>query len=209
MSNPNSPFGFDSVGWNRGGPPNTSGVIQRPIQASYASNVCKGDAVYIAHGSGTTAGYVALGTTGMDGSYVAGIFIGCQYIDSAGNTRQSSYWPASNPNAGTAYILPIYGTSPQLFKVQATGTHVITFADVGRNIDLAVGTQTIVGGFGLSGMSVDTATLAATATLPFRVEGLFSDIAPTGYPGTDNASVNNIVLVSSNPFNALGRVDPS
>ena len=202
---PTSPFGFKSAGFNRGGPPNTGGQIERPILAAYSYNICFGDVVQIGTGNSapdTTAGYVRLGAAGVTGSLQLGIFAGCQYIDASGNTRQSSYWPASNPNAGVAKIIPIAGQIPQYFIVaggDATTSTSFSIADVGYNCDFAVGTQSIVGGFGLSGMYLNRYTLANTATLPFRVEGLLTDISASGATGT-----TNMVIVSSNPFNATG-----
>ncbi len=202
---PTSPFGFKPLGWNRGGPPNTAGQIERPIAASYASNICFGDVVQIGAGGGnpdTTAGYTRLGAVGVNGSLQTGIFVGCRYINAAGNLVNSSYWPASNPNAGTALIIPIAGQLPQFFAVaggDSVGSTSFTIADVGFNCDIALGTQSIVGGYGLSGAYLDRHTIAATATLPFRIEGLLSDISAPGLSG-----ITNIVLVSSNPFNATG-----
>ncbi len=206
MSNPNSPSGFLPIGWNRGGP--FPEVIQRPIEAGYGSNICKGDLVNLA------GGYIILASPlnqgGNYGAVVPGVFDGCQYIDAAGSTVQSSYWPAGNPNAGTAKVIPIAGVPPQRFKVQSgnsQGSDIITFEDVGRNADIIVGTQVITGNYGVSGMMIDAYTVknnGRCSAYPFTISGLYSDIAPPNAPGTDNTSVNNIVLVSSNPFGAFG-----
>jgi hypothetical protein len=208
MSNQNYPFGFWPIGWNRGGP-NAAEQIERPIQAGYGSNICKGDVVNL------SSGYVVLGAptnqSGAAGALVPGIFLDCRYIDRAGNTVYSSYWPAGNPNAGTAFILPIAGAPPQRFRVQSGNSqgssYVITFADVGKNVDIIVGTQTIAGTYGTSGMMIDADTLVRNPTCgayPFTIAGMYSDIAPFGTPGTDNTSVNNIVIVASNPFSVMG-----
>jgi hypothetical protein len=204
MSNPNKPFGFQNIGWNRGGPAVTGAQIERPIAAAYGYNICKGDVVQL------SSGYVVIGAAGVAGGITTGIFLGCRYIGPAGNLVNSTYWPASNAAAGVALILPIAGVPPQLFLVQSgnsQGSYVITYADVGKNADIIVGTQTITGGYGQSGMTIDAYTVSnapTTATYPFRIEGVYSDMAPAGYPGTDNTAVNNLVLVSSNPFNVTG-----
>lgn len=202
---PTNAFGFRPLGFNRGGGPQTGGQIERPIVASYATNICYGDIVQIGGGGGnpdTTAGYVRRGAVSVTGSLQLGVFVGCQYIDASGNTRQSSYWPASNPNAGVAKIVPIAGSPVQFFAVaggDSSGTTSFTIADVGYNCDFALGTQSINGGYGLSGSYLDRNTINYTATLPFRIEGLLTDISASGQSG-----ISNIILVSSNPFNATG-----
>lgn len=201
---PTNPFGFNPLGFALGGPPNTAGQIQRPILAAYATSICYGDVVQIGGGGGnpdSTAGYVRLGAAGVAGSKQLGVFVGCQYIDASGNTRQSSYWPASNANAGTAYIIPLMGQQPQYFVVaggDASGSTTFSIADVGFNCDFAVGTQSITAGYGLSGMYLDRNTINNTATLPFTIVDLYTTIEASG------STNNNWVLVKSNPFNATG-----
>ncbi|MEG8007462.1 hypothetical protein U2444_14785, partial [Listeria monocytogenes] len=69
-------------------------------------------------------------------------------------------------------------------------------------IDVALGTGNTLSG--RSGATVDFATLGATATLPFVIVGLGSDILPSGVNGTDNTAVNNIVLVKANVNGVTG-----
>ena len=201
---PTNAFGFKPLGFAPGGPPNTAGQITRPILASYGSNICFGDVVQIGAGGGapdTTAGYVRLGAAGVTGSKQFGVFIGCTFINAGGSTVFSSYWPASNANAGTALIIPIMGQVPQYFLVaggDASGTTTFSIADVGFNCDFAVGTQSVANGYGLSGMYLDRNTIALTATLPFTVIDMYTTIEASGSTNT------NWVLVKSNPFNATG-----
>lgn len=195
MSNPNSPFGFQWLGWGRGGPSVTGGTIERKIAAAYNTAICRGDMV-----QSLSTGYVSLGAASVPGSNVAGIFVGCRYLStSRGDMVYSSYWPTGDhAYDGVAFIIPIAGVPPQRFKVQTLSTY-LTLADVGANIDIDVGTQTVKGGYGQSGMTVSAATLNTTATLPFRVVDLYSSVAPAGTPGTDDTSNYNIVIVQSNP----------
>jgi hypothetical protein len=194
MSNPNVPFGFAHLGWNRGGPPATGGIIERKIAAGNNTPICKGDVV-----QSLDSGYVAIGASGVNGSNTAGIFLGCRYLSTGrGQMWNSMYWPSGDhAYDGVALILPIQGVPAQLFKVQAYLTN-FTIADIDSNVDINVGTQTVVGGYGISGMTVVQGA-ATTATLPFRVVDLYSSIAPSGAPGTDDTSSYNIVIVQSNP----------
>ena len=194
MSNPNVPFGFQHLGWNRGGPAVTGGIIERKIAAGNNTPICHGDVV-----QSLSTGYVAIGASGVSGSNIAGIFLGCRYLStSQGKMVNAMYWPnGDHAYDGVALILPIAGVPPQLFKVQAYTTN-FTLENIGGTVDINVGTQTIVGGYGISGMTIVEAD-ATTATLPFRVVDLYSSIAPYGAPGTDDTSNYNIVIVQSNP----------
>ena len=53
-------------------------------------------------------------------------------------------------------------------------------------------------------MTINVSTHATTGTLPFQIVDLYSSIAPSGTPGTDDTSNYNIVLVTSNPDGAAG-----
>ena len=192
MSNPNTPFGFVELGWNRGGPAVTGALVERKIAAGYGTAIGKGDMV-----QSLSTGYVSRGAAGVAGSNVAGIFAGCKYLStSLKRIVYSPSWPTGDhAYDGTAFIIPIAGVPPKLFKVQTLLT-ALTLADIGSNIDIDAGA---VNAQGFSTMSVSAATLATTATLPFRVVDLYSSIAPYGVPGTDDTSSYNIVLVQSNP----------
>lgn len=197
MSNPNTPFGFQEIGWNRGGPPVSGATVEMRIAAGYGTAIGHRDVVQM-----LTTGYISRGAAGVSGSNTAGIFLGCKYL-STSNKRMvfSQSWPTGDhAYDGVAFVCPIQGVSPKLFKVQTLLT-ALTIADIGSNIDIDAGT---VNSQGFSTMSVSAATLATTATLPFRVVDLFSSIAPYGVPGTDDTSNYNIVLVASNPNNATG-----
>jgi len=196
MSNPNTPFGFVYMGEGRGGgAPGTGGHVERKIAAAYNTAICTGDAV---QSLGT--GYVSLSTTSVYGSNTCGIFAGCRYLStSQGRVVYSNYWPTGDhAYDGVAFIIPTAGYPSKLFRVQTYSTY-LTFADIGQNIDINVGTSSITGGWGTSGMTVAQSTLATTATLPWRVVDLYSTYAPPGTAGTDDTSNYNIVIVQSNP----------
>jgi hypothetical protein len=192
MSNPNTPFGFQEIGWNRGGPGVTGATIERKIAAGYGTAIGKGDVV-----QSLATGYISRSVAGVAGSNTAGIFLGCRYLSSSMKRIVfAPSWPTGDhAYDGVAIIAPIAGVPAKLFKVQTLLTG-LTIADIGSNIDIDVGT---VNAQGFSTMTVSAATLATTATLPFRVVDLYSSIAPYGVPGTDDTSNYNIVLVSSNP----------
>jgi hypothetical protein len=199
MANTNAPFGFRHLGWARGGPGVTGGTIERKIAYDNSTPICQGDVV-----QSLATGYVAIGAASVQGSNTAGIFMGCKYLStSQGRVVYSNYWPSGDhAYDGTAIIVPIAGVPPQLFVVQSLSTK-YTFADIGANTDIDVGTQVISGGFGQSGMTVTHSVISATATYPFRVVDLWSNVTPPGAPGTYDGSYNWVV-VQSNPDYELG-----
>jgi hypothetical protein len=192
MSNPNTPFGFAELGWNRGGGPVSGATVERKIAAGYGTAIGRGDVV-----QSLTTGYISRSVAGVAGSNTAGIFLGCKYLStSQKRVVFAQSWPTGDhAYDGIAIICPIQGVPGKLFKVQTLLT-ALTLADIGSNIDIDAGT---VNAQGFSTMSVSAATLATTATLPFRVVDLYSSIAPYGTPGTDDTSNYNVVIVSSNP----------
>jgi hypothetical protein len=202
MSNVNSPFGFRHLGYPEGGAVTNYGLTWKKIAAAYGTALYRGD-VLIDLGSGYCGRY----TNGALGSNVVGIVEGFEYLSTAtGRRTPSTYLPTGD----TAYdvdvcLTPIMGVPPQLFIVQAAATN-FTIADIGMNIEPYLGgTGTAAGGFGKSSMTIVQGTNeAATATLPFRIVDLYSRYAPLGINGTDDTSNYNIVVVSSNPFNATG-----
>lgn len=200
MSNTNTPFGFKWLGVNRGGGPATFSLVPRKVAAANTTPIYRGDVV-----QSLSTGYVAIGAAGITASQCAGIFWGVEYLStSQGRNVFSNYWPSGDhAYDGNALILPLIGTSPNLFMVQATLTN-FAFADIGQNCDISVGTGTVTSGYGVSGMTLDKSTAGTTATLPFRVIDLYSSIAPAGTNGTDDANNYNIVIVQSNPAQETG-----
>jgi hypothetical protein len=202
MANVNSPFGFRHLGFSEGGAVANYGQTWKKVAYNYGTALYKGDVV-VDLGSG----YVGRYTSGINGSNVIGIIDGFEYLSSAlGRRTPSTYLPVGD----TAYdvdvcITPIAGVPPQLFMVQATSTY-FTIADIGQNIEPAVSAAgSIVGGYGKSAMTITQGTLEGTSNVyPFRVVDLYSSYAPTGTNGTDDTSNYNIVIVRSNPYEALG-----
>ena len=202
MSNVNSPFGFRQLGFAEGGAVTNYGQSWKKIAANYGIALYKGD-VLIDLGSGYAGRY----TTGVSGANVLGIVDGFEYLSTAtGRKTMSTYLPVGD----TAYdvdvcLVPIANVVPQLFLVQATSTN-FTIVDIGQNIEPYLGgTGTTVGGMGKSSMTITQGTNEnTTGTLPFKIVGLYSSYAPAGTNGTDDTSNYNIVVVASNPFQALG-----
>lgn len=70
--------------------------------------------------------------------------------------------------ASTERLARVIDDPYALFEIVANGT--VTATMVGRNADFVVGTASTI--FGTSGMQLDVATVATTATLPLRIVGI-------------------------------------
>lgn len=187
MANTNAPFGFQLAGF-LDGRSGSLGQQTRLIANADSTAVYSGDPV-----TSLSTGYVTRSTAGT--TQIAGIFIGCTYLNTAlGRTVWSPSWPGSGATGDvTAYVV----TDPQaVFKVQAGGSSTaIGLADINTNVNFALGTPNTTSG--QSGAYADQTTLsAATTTLPFRVVGLVQ--APPGANGTDITSGYNQILVAFN-----------
>lgn len=189
MANTQAPFGFNQFKGTGSSP--TYELVEMLISSANGTAIFWGDAVVPVTGAAT--GYIRQATAGTVA--LAGIFYGCKYLStSQKRTVWSRYWPGSDATGDvTAYVV----NDPNAqFTVQA-GAAAVTFASMGQNIQLAVGTGNT--NTGQSGMFVQTP--ATTATLPFRITGLVLD--PPGANGTDPTTAFNTVIVQFN--NTLTR----
>lgn len=187
MANTLAPFGFRTLGVVGGSSP-TFGMIWRKVAAADTADIFYGDPV-----KSLNTGYVAAWTASTAVSQLAGIFRGCRYVSSAtGEYVFSTLWPGTGNTGDVEVCLdPCNLAVPPLFLVQSSGT-AITLADIGANADVSMGTgsQTTH----ISGATLDQATLGTTATLPFRIMGLYQGVGN----GSDAASSYNWVIVAAN-----------
>ena len=143
-----------------------------------------------------STGYIGRASTGGSVA-IKGIFVGCQFIATSNNQLTTlRYWPGSG-NLGTGDVQAWIISDPDtLWTVQAYNT-AISFADIGANANIQIGTVNTTTGF--SGASIDQSTVATTNTLPFRIYGLLSQYqtASGAVNGTDDASAYNVAIVKA------------
>ena len=198
MANTSAPFGLKHIGVSDGVPP-TFGLSQGLVASTNTTKIFKQDPM-----KKLSTGYLAQWTAGTAVSQLAGTFVSCKYFStSQQKILNSPYWPGADATGDvTVYYIPATGSVPPKYVVQnSSSTTAITFADVGQNADVALGTGSTSGG-GFSGATLDQTTLATTATLPFRIVGLYSDIAPVDPNGIDNTTGYNWVIVQANTVGA-------
>jgi hypothetical protein len=187
MANTNAPFGFRQIKGTGSVPTYEQSV--RKIASNNSTAIYFGDAVIP-----LTTGYIGQATAGT--VRVEGIFAGCKYVSvSQKRTVWSNYWPGADANGDVeAYIIDDPNAQFLVQSSDSGGTAPVAFANIGEYINIAVGTGNSA--TGISGMSVNVASLNTTVTLPFRVVGLVQD--PPGAEGTDIASEYNQVIVAFN-----------
>ena len=177
-------YGFKPV--NRvDGLPYAGAIRQIPVAAGYATAILNGDTVAI-----DTNGYIVAKTTTNSGDSV-GVLVGCQYVNSSGQTVQGQYYPAAQSTSGALAFAYVVDDPNAIFKVVAVGSSTTTTpaaysrALVGSNVALATATGSTATGdsyYGINGASADT-----TNTLPVRVIDVVPDTA-TGPAGSSSTT---------------------
>jgi hypothetical protein len=187
MANNNAPFGLAAYGGPLGAAYNGE-LREVKIAAGDTNKIFFGDPV-----KQLNTGYVAAWTAGTEVSQLAGIFAGCKYLSSVtGKWEYSRFWPGGgNTGDALALIVPCTGGVPLKFRAQSSGA-AFTQADIGINADVVMNAGNAA--TGLSAAALNQATLGPTATLPFRIVGL--------YPGVDNGGdhttpYNHAVVVAN------------
>ena len=169
-------YGFKPV--NRlDGLPYAGAIRQIPVAAAYATAILNGDTVAI-----DTNGYLVAKTTTNSGDSV-GVLVGCQYVNSNGQTVEGQYYPAA-ASTSTALAFGYVVDDPNaIFQVVAiansTGSTRAAYSRsiIGSNVALATATGSTTTGdsyYGINGASADT-----TNTLPVRV----IDVVPASATG--------------------------
>jgi len=117
-----------------------------------------------------------------------GVFNGCNYIDpTTGKPTWKNYYPGSVNITQGKIIADVLDDPNQLFIIQNDGTSAVT--NYGKNADVVMGTGDTT--TGVSGMELDTSTIANTAALNLKIVGLWD--VPNNAVGT-----NAVVVVKIN-----------
>lgn len=161
---------------------------QIPISSGQSAAVFFGDVVKI-----DTDGYLVK-DTGTTAATPCGVFVGCQYVNSMGQTVQAQYMPAGTTGA-IAYVVD---DPMAAFKVAVvSGTTVI--AGVGRTVvgsNMALVQNAGNTATGDSAVAVLSTSADVTATLPVRVIDVVKETAT----GADSY-VELIVKINTHQYN--------
>ncbi len=176
MSATAAPYGLRPVNLIGGLPyaGSTRALLLDP--AGYGTSIYNGSMVYV-----KSTGYIEIATaTGADATTngfpvgtantgIVGVFVGCSYTNSMGQTVYGQYYPANATN-GVAYVVD----DPNVvFQVQSAGS--VTQAALGANIFMTTGAvATGSTATGNSTGSVVAGASAVTTTAAFRIVGFAS-----------------------------------
>lgn len=193
MANTLAPFGFRHVASREGVTP-SFGQTPKSILRTNTTPIYKGDPVVgLATGSATAPvgqQYIAQATPGT--IQIAGIFVGCRYQSiSMSRPIWVPYWPGTGDALADAEAYVITDERA-VFKAQANAQ--LLPLHVGLNCNFVLGTGTPA--TGQSGALIDVSSIAATATLPFRILDLVT--VPAGANGTDQTTPFSFALVGVN-----------
>lgn len=165
-------YGFKPV--NRlDGLPYAGAIRQIPVAAGYATAILNGDTVVISDG------YLVAKTATATGDSV-GVLVGCQYVNSNGQTVQGQMYPAAASTSSNLAFGYVVDDPNAVFRVAATvaGSTTATAYSrdiVGSNVAMVAGAGSTTTGdsaYGIDGSSSNT-----TNTLPIRVIDVVPDTA--------------------------------
>ena len=175
----NSPYGFKA--YNRfDGIPYAGATLQYPLTTGTA--IFYGDTVKLVNG-----GTISLSGATTSGTII-GTFVGCQYVNSSGQTVQAQYYPGSGVTNPIAYVV-VDPTAEFKVAVTTTGnTSVVTGANA-TIIGCNVAQTAYTAGSTTTGDSVAAIVLPANGngnltSLPYRVVAVVPDTAYANATGT-------------------------
>ena len=160
--------------------------------AGEATNLFYGQVViigadgYIALATGTGADLTSNSISGTSGVGAIGVFVGCEYVNSSGQTVQAQYYPSGTANGGPikAYVVDDPNV---LFQAQLDGTGAQTV--IGTNTFFATAQSTSTGSTTTGNSTSALDATVQTAAAAFRIVAHVSP-ASDAYPD---------VLVKFNP----------
>lgn len=167
MSATLAPYGLRA--WNLAGGAYKSETQYITLTANSATGFFTGDIVNV--GAGVITPIAATPTTTRNGNTPWGIVKGVTYFDANGY-RETGHLPANGYTSFSAYgqIRIQVEIHPDIvFRIQANGS--VAATAVGKNAALTFGTagSTTTGN---SGVALDSATVAVTATLAVRIKAI-------------------------------------
>jgi hypothetical protein len=192
-----APYGLVPV--NRvDGMPYAGAIRQIPIASTVATTIFDGDIVAIVAGGTAAKSTVTVDSTTAAANYTAGVFMGCQYVNTQGQTVQAQYYPGNA--SATSAVAYVVDDPLALFKVAVTasGSNAITTVNlsaVGTNMSIRQGTGSTT--TGNSQVSVyATNAQGNAAALPVRVIAVVPETA-TGA----NAFTEVYVKINNHQYN--------
>ena len=163
-----APYGFKPVN-RQDGMPYAGATTQYTIASSYNTAIYNGDLVYVTAGTVAKSGVTTNATT--SGNLTAGVFVGCQYVNTMGQTVQAQYYPGNV--AATSAIAYVVVDPQAAYKVAVTdGSDAVsstTVAAIGVNLAVDQGTGSTTTGDSANGVVAPSSGAGNATTLPVKV----------------------------------------
>jgi hypothetical protein len=199
-----APYGFQPVN-RQDGMPYAGATTQYGIK-SVSTTIFNGDLVYIADGvvksTVTTTSTISVAN---QANLTAGVFVGCQYVNTQGQTVQAQYYPG-NAAASNAIAYVVVDENAA-YKVAVTnGSDVMsstTLKAIGVNLAVDQGTGSTITGNSGNGVVAPSAGAGNVATLPVKVIAVVPETA------INATNFSEVIVVLTNPqlTTATGGVD--
>jgi hypothetical protein len=200
-----APYGFVPVN-RQDGMPYAGATTQYGI-TSVSTAIYNGDLVYVVGGTVTKSTVTTTSeiTVANQANLTAGVFVGCQYTNSQGQTVQAQYYPGNA--AASSAIAYVVVDEKAAYKVAVTnGSDVMSSTTIKAiGVNLAVDQQagsTINGNSG-NGVVAPTAGSGNVATLPVKVIAVVPETA------INATNFCEVIVVLNNPqlTTAVGGVN--
>jgi hypothetical protein len=189
-----APYGFQPVN-RQDGMPYAGATTQYGIK-SVSTAIYNGDLVYVADGVvKSTVTSTSEITVANQANLTAGVFVGCQYVNTQGQTVQAQYYPGNA--AASSAIAYVVVDENAAYKVAVTnGSDAMsstTTKAIGVNlaVDQAAGSAT-TGNSG-NGVVAPSANLGNAATLPVKVIAVVPETA------INATNFCEVIVVLTNP----------
>ena len=199
-----APYGFQPVN-RQDGMPYAGATTQYGIKP-VTTSIFNGDLVLIADGVvKSTVTDTSVITVANQANLTAGVFVGCQYVNTLGQTVQSQYYPgnAAASNA-IAYVVVDENAAYKVAVTNGSGVMSSTTTKA-IGVNLAVDQEAGSATTGNSGNGVVAPTAAAgnAATLPVKVIAVVPETA------INATNFREVIVVLTNPqlTSATGGVD--
>jgi hypothetical protein len=185
-----APYGFQPVN-RQDGMPYAGATTQYGI-ASVSTAIYNGDLVYIDAGLVKKSGVTSNATSASN--LTAGVFVGCQYVNTQGQTVQGQYYPGNAAAASAlAYVVV---DEKAAYKVAVTDGANVTSTTVGAiGVNLVVDQNAGSATTGNSGNGVVAPSSGAgnAATLPVKVIAVVPETA------INATNFREVLVVLTNP----------
>ena len=186
-----APYGFKPVN-RQDGMPYAGATTQYGI-TSVSTAIYNGDLVYVTGGTISKSGVTTNATTA--GNLTAGVFVGCQYVNTQGQTVQSQYYPGNA--AASSAIAYVVVDDKAAYKVAVTnGSDVMsstTVAAIGVNLAVDQGTGSTITGDSGNGVVAPSSGAGNATTLPVKVIGVVPETA------INATNFREVLVVLTNP----------